>query len=240
MSFRRRYHQLVARILDALDHEMLRDCGALFAGGTLISLSNGEFRLSRDVDFACPVGPGYRRFRELLSQRGHQVLFRTPEAMAVPRGFRADQYGVRMAIDIEGALIKLEFFSEARIALAPPEPQPWTSVACLSLVDQFAEKLLANADRWSDDSVEARDLIDLCVLRNRRPIPRESIEKAQSAYPVEPELKRALVAFQTRDDYRSRCFAHLEMEPSSIRDVMKGLDLLASDVGLPQTKRLPL
>ncbi|WP_372743819.1 hypothetical protein [Nostoc sp. C052] len=51
--------------------------------------------------------------------------------------------------------------------------------------------MLSNSDRYADDSVEARDLIDLAVLRLRSPIPQVSIEKAERAYQVMRPLKRA-------------------------------------------------
>ncbi|WP_251955880.1 hypothetical protein [Nostoc commune] len=52
-------------------------------------------------------------------------------------------------------------------------------------------KLLSNSDRYADDSVEARDLIDLAILRLRSPIPQASIEKAKRAYQVMRPLERA-------------------------------------------------
>ncbi|MDZ7964628.1 MAG: hypothetical protein RM368_06580 [Nostoc sp. DedSLP03] len=52
--------------------------------------------------------------------------------------------------------------------------------------------MLSNSDRYADDSVEARDLIDLAVLRLRSPIPQVSIEKAEKAYQVMRPLKRAI------------------------------------------------
>ena len=57
-------------------------------------------------------------------------------------------------------------------------------------------KLLSNSDRYADDSVEARDLIDLAILRLQSPIPQASIEKAEKAYQVMRPLKRAIELLQ--------------------------------------------
>lgn len=68
----------------------------------------------------------------------------------------------------------------------------WSPVPCLSLVDCIAEKLLANADRWADSSIESRDLIDLCVIRFNNTFPDAAKIKAENAYPVIEPLKRAI------------------------------------------------
>jgi hypothetical protein len=41
-------HQRILQILQSLDAQFLTDCNALFGGGTLVSLSHGEFRVSKD------------------------------------------------------------------------------------------------------------------------------------------------------------------------------------------------
>jgi len=56
-------------------------------------------------------------------------------------------------------------------------------------------KLLANADRWIDSSVESRDLIDLAVQRLKSPLPQEAIDKAEAAYDVVESLKKAILNF---------------------------------------------
>jgi hypothetical protein len=53
----------------------------------------------------------------------------------------------------------------------------------LTIPDQFAEKLLANADRWYDRAVAYRDAIDLGYLvRANGSIPPRAIAKAEAAY----------------------------------------------------------
>ncbi|MFN6484976.1 MULTISPECIES: nucleotidyl transferase AbiEii/AbiGii toxin family protein [unclassified Nostoc] len=87
--------------------------------------------------------------------------------------------------------IKTEIIAETRFQLDPPRYPKWSLVPCLSFNDCFTSKLLSNSDRYADDSVEARDLIDLAVLRLQSPIPQVSIEKAEKAYQVMRPLKRA-------------------------------------------------
>ena len=198
----------------------------------------GEFRLSRDIDFVCPVGPGYKRLRELVSEEGHSALFHSCEGLKLPRQARADQYGVRFPVEIDGVTLKFELFCEARIGLDAPEVPQWAKVDCLAPADRFAEKLLANADRWADDSVEARDLIDLAMMRSTGPLPAQSVQKAEAAYAVLPSLEKAVAAFQSRPDFRTRCFQALEILPTHRSAVLNGLDALARDLGRPATKRL--
>ncbi len=65
---------------------------------------------------------------------------------------RADIYGVRAVIEMDGVPIKIEFLSENRIELSGSIHHAF-GVPTLSRVDMYAEKLLANADRWADRSV---------------------------------------------------------------------------------------
>ena len=99
-------------------------------------------------------------------------------------------------------------------------------------------KLLANSDRYADDSVEARDLIDLAILRLQSPIPQSSIDKAEKAYEVIRPLKKAIQRFQERPDYRQKCFQGLLVDEAQISKVIDGIDLLSIDLGLSPTRRV--
>ncbi|MFN7660059.1 MAG: hypothetical protein ACK5P3_18360, partial [Dolichospermum sp.] len=117
---------------------------------------------------------------------------------------------------------------EGRIELGEADYPSWSPVPCLNQIDSFAEKLLANSDRWNDSSVESRDLIDLAIQRLNSPIPQAAIEKAESAYPVIEPLKKAIAFFQNHPNYRDKCFAALGIaDPSKIID---GIDLMAADL----------
>ena len=69
-------------------------------------------------------------------------------------------------------------------------------IATLTKLDMTTNKLLANADRWSDDGVYSRDIIDLAMLDLSKPQLRQAIEKAFTAYgeSVEQDLKKAINA----------------------------------------------
>jgi hypothetical protein len=109
-------------------------------------------------------------------------------------------------------------------------------VPCLSVVDQIAEKLLANSDRWLDTSTDSRDLIDLAILRLRTTFPKAAIDKAEAVYRCIDPLRRSLLNFQANPDYRFRCYERLRI--SSPKLVIDGLDQLAIQFELPLTERL--
>lgn len=94
---------------------------------------------------------------------------------------------------------------------------------------------IANSDRWADTSIESRDLIDLSILRLAAPIPQEAISKAENAYPVLDPLRRAIQNFQTKPEYRERCFRALNVQ--SAHRVIDGLDLMAADFEIEHTER---
>ena len=229
------HHQKIHLILDSLNPSLFWEVGAFFGGGTLITLLHDEYRRSKDVDFLCPVGPGYRRLREFVGEHNCKpaMFFQKTESLEFPRDLIANQYGIRFLVVADQEPIKFEIVAEARIGLDPPDSFKWTQLPCLSKVDRYAEKLLANADRWNDESIESRDLIDLAVLRLSSEIPRFAIEKAESAYPVMNPLIHALQKFQGSKAYQDKCFTALQIEnPEQVREGMK---LLAADY-CPATK----
>ena len=95
---------------------------------------------------------------------------------------------------------------------------------------------MANSDRWLDRSILSRDLVDLSILRLRERLPQESIAKASAAYEVVEPLKRAITDFQQVPDYRERCYDLLSVAQPNV--IVDGLDTLATDFGLPLTRRL--
>jgi len=227
--FEHPHHQKILLILQSLDASLFYEVGAHFGGGTLITLLHNEYRWSKDVDFICPVGPGYKRLRELVadSQFKPHFLFRKKDKLEFPRDLTANQYGVRFLIIADGQPIKFEIVAENRIELDEPETFDWTELPCLSEVDRVTEKLLANADRWNDTGIESRDLIDLAVMRKTRELPTRAIQKAETAYPVISPLKEALKKFQNLEGYQDKCFNALQIEDREL--VLKGIDFLVKD-----------
>lgn len=238
MTFKIPQHNSILIILESLDCEVLQKSCAYFGSGTLIALEFNEYRCSKDIDFICSVTfSGYRYLRTAVFEGGYQALFRNLEHIQVGRG-TTDQYGIRMIVDVNGLLIKTEIIAEARFELDPPRYPDWSPVACLSLSNCFTSKLLANCDRYLDDSVESRDLIDLAVLRLHSFIPQVAVDKAEKAYEVIRPLTKAIERFQKRVDYRQKCFSGLQIDNSQIPKIIDGIDLLASDLGLNITPRV--
>ncbi len=236
MDFKIGHHQLIYQVLESLNCDFLSEYRAYFGGGTLISLDLGEYRTSNDIDFICALGTDYRKLRNAISDRNPRILLKDNSQLEIER-FRADQYGIRMAIVIDGIAIKMEIIAEARFELDAPRQTIWSPVECLSISDCFTSKLLANADIYADSSVHCRDLIDLAFLRNDRSIPPLSIEKAEAAYRVTIPLKAALTKFQANADLRSHCYENLTIYEAFRSKLIDGIDLLAIDLGLDKTTR---
>lgn len=227
MSFRYAAHNQILQILQCLNREFLQQCKAYFGGGTMLALAYGEYRLSRDIDFLCPYGESFSCLRREIYDSGYAALFDLDrcENIQFPREIRTDRDGVRFSVQLGEDIFKVEIVAEGRIALDASILPEWSPVNCLSLVDQITEKLLANGDRWSDASVDSRDLIDLAILKQRTAFPAEAIEKSEAAYPTVAPLKRSIQNFQAKPAYRLRCYEQLQVE--SPFDVIEGLDQLA-------------
>lgn len=237
MTFKFNYHNKILEILQSFNREMLVNSYAYFGDGSLIALNFGEYRWSKDIDFICPVPTsGYRYLRTIIFDGGYEALFHDQTKVKIGRG-TSNQYGIRMVVSIEEIQIKTEIIAESRFELDPPIYPKWSPVPCLNLNDSFTSKLLANSDRFMDDSVEARDLIDLAILRLQSGIPQKAIAKAENAYEVIRPLKVAIQRFQQRVDFRARCFSNLQIEDVQIPRIIDGVDLLAADIGLSSTKR---
>lgn len=233
--FKLDHHNKVITILESLRSDFFNEISAYFGGGTLLTLLYGEYRWSKDIDFLCPVGDGYRMLRSEIYDKNYKAVFNEFSNITLPREIKADQYGVRFVVRVENIPIKFEIVAEARISFQPAEYHKWSDVPCLSFADSCSEKLLSNSDRWADRSVESKDLIDLSMLRLQSEIPDISIKKAESAYPVIKPLEKSIRTFQSEPDYRAVCFSSLQVRDRA--KVIDGLDLLASDLGISSTKR---
>ncbi|MDF5712021.1 MAG: nucleotidyl transferase AbiEii/AbiGii toxin family protein [Nostoc sp. S4] len=238
MTFRLEHHSKILTVLKCLDSDILMKSSAYFGGGTLLAIDFEEYRWSNDIDFIASVGTeGYKYLRTVVFEGGHEALFRDLSKIQIGRG-TTDQYGIRMIVVVDGVPIKTEIIAETRFQLDTPRYPKWSPVPCLSFNDCFTSKLLSNSDRYMDDSVQARDLIDLAILRLQSPIPQASIEKAEKAYEVIRPLKRAVERFQERPDYRQKCFLSLQVDRVQIPKIIDGVDLLSIDLGLSHTPRV--
>ncbi len=232
--FRREQHRNVLALLSAFDSQKLARSKFLFAGGTRIVLELDEYRESHDVDFLCSDPDGYAELRFEAAKGGYPYLFDQNAGvnLGFPREMRIDQYGIRFPVVIAGDVIRVELIREARIELDAGTKPAWSPVDCLSLPDCYAEKLLANSDRWADRQVLSRDLIDLGALRYRiGPIPAETWRKVEAAYrtAARDDLAKALSGFGQDPQYQRRCFEGLQIKET--QEIMEGLSLLIQDLG---------
>jgi Nucleotidyl transferase AbiEii toxin, Type IV TA system len=249
--FKREIHQKILTILSHLNVEFLQECRAYFGGGTLVSMEHGEYRLSQDIDFMCPIDGGYNLLRRKVAEGGYDAIFASRDSLTfgnlygeqdsfasriiLPNDIQSNQYGIRFPVIVDGTTIKFEMVCEGRIQFGEPNYPTWSPVPCLNQIDSIAEKLLANADRWPSDRVNSRDLIDLAIQRLAAPMPQEAIDKAEAAYQVMEPLNRAIQYFQYRPDYREKCYNILSIaEPDRVID---GIDLLAQDLDREITVR---
>jgi hypothetical protein len=237
MKFKHPLHNQVFQVLQSLDRDFLASCQTYFGGGTMLALAYGEYRLSRDIDFLCPYGPAFSRLRNGIYDRSYAALF-VPEkigTLQLPGDLKTDRDAVRFGVKVETMVLKFEIVAEGRINLDPPANPDWSPVACLSVVDQVAEKLLANGDRWADAAIDSRDLIDLAILKLRTDFPQAAINKAEAAYRNIEPLKRSILNFQAKPDYRLRCYERLQITSPS--EIANGLDQLAQQFGLEPMER---
>ncbi len=214
--FERPHHQRIAHVLAALDGNVLRHHGCLFGGGTCIALRYGEYRESVDIDFLVSDAAGYRELRQLLTgPAGLDALVRQgAQPLEMLRNVRADQYGLRTAVRMDGQAIKFEIVREARMELeAPANDDVVCGVHTLTPLDMAASKLLANSDRWADDSVFSRDVIDLAMMGLPLPLQRRALAKAEQAYgpAVARDLTKAIDRLQERQGWIERCMQAMAM-----------------------------
>lgn len=208
--FERAHHRRIGRVLAALEANLLREANCLFGGGTAIALSFGEYRESVDMDFLVSDLASYRHLRQLLTgETGFGGILRPgSEQFSLAREVRADQYGIRTTLLVDELPIKFEIVLEGRIALETAGVNDQVcGVSTLTPLDLATSKLLANADRWSDDGVFSRDVIDLAMMSPGLPLLRKALIKAQGAYgeAVARDLGRAITRLQNRVDWLERC-----------------------------------
>lgn len=220
--FDREHHRRVAHVLETLDAGLLKANACLFGGGTAIALRYGEYRESVDIDFLVSERDGYRALRQRLGGTdGLRAIQRAGRALDQVRDVRADQYGLRTVVRVDGMEIKFEIVLEGRITLDPPGAgDEICGVATLTPLDLAASKLLANSDRWADDAVFSRDLIDLAMMAPPKKLLKAAIEKARGAYgdSIENDLGKAIDALRARPHRLDRC-----MEAMQMRSVPKAL-----------------
>lgn len=213
--FERRHHRHIASVLEALNAPLLAENACYFGGGTAMALRYKEYRESRDMDFLVSHLDGYRALRQLLTGPDALQAIAKPNAvLKTLREVRADQYGIRTIVQAEESAIKFEILLEGRMVLETPSTtDDVCGVATLTALDMAASKLLANSDRWADDSVFSRDLIDLAMMQPGKKLLHLAVEKSQKAYgkSVATDLAKALDRLMTRPGRLERCMQMMQM-----------------------------
>jgi Nucleotidyl transferase AbiEii toxin, Type IV TA system len=217
--FEREHHRRIARVLAALDADKLAAHACLFGGGTAMALRYGEYRESVDIDFLVSNPHGYRQLRQSLTgPEGLSPIVRQGATLTLSREVRADQYGIRTMLRVDNVEIKFEVVLEGRIDLEPPGPQDSIEgIATLCPLDMAASKLLANSDRWADDAVASRDLIDLAMMQPSRELLERAVAKAAEAYgdTVTRDLVKAIAALRERPHRLEQCMKQMRMAGTS-------------------------
>ncbi len=212
--FERPHHQRIAQVLLTLDASLLRKHCCLFGGGTAVALRYEEYRESVDINFLVSDINCYRQLRLLLtSPQGISAILRKDvRPLTLMRNIRADQYGIRTMLLVADKQIKFEIILEGRIKLnSPGRDDTICEIATLSPLDMITSKLLANSDRWADDSVFSRDLIDLAMIRPSLNLLREAVAKAEQAYgkAIIRDLDKAISKLLSRSNRLERCMEAL-------------------------------
>ena len=214
--FERPHHQRIALVLGALNAPLLLQSKCLFGGGTAIALRYGEYRESVDIDFLVSDVACYRNLRQMLT--GPDGIAAIAQGPVLPfaqvKEVRADQYGIRTVLRVAEHAIKFEIVLEGRIKLEPAAADEQVcGIATLTALDMATSKLLANSDRWADDGVFNRDVIDLAMMHPAVPLLRKAVVKAKEAYgdAIQRDLEKALLRLQNRQGWLERCMLALSM-----------------------------
>ena len=217
--FEREHHRRIATVLESLDADALACNACLFGGGTATALRYGEYRESFDIDFLVSNRDGYRQLRQRLTgPQGMLAVVKPGHGLQQTREMRADQYGIRTLLRVEGVDIKFEIVLEGRIELeAPGAKDRICGVATLTPLDMVTAKLLALCDRWRDDAVLSRDLIDLAMMTPPKKLLHKAIDKAKAAYgnSVETDLSKAIQDLSERPHRLDRCMVDMRMNTVS-------------------------
>jgi hypothetical protein len=187
-----------------------------FGGGTAIALRYGEFRESVDIDFLISDIGLYGKVRnDIRDHHDLSPLLLPGKTLELIRELRTDQYGIRTVIGIGEAKIKLEIISEGRISFDLPEPKEFIDgIPSLTRLDSIASKLLVNSDRYADDSVYSRDLIDLAMIKPTKKELHLAMEKAKKAYgdSIQRDLVRSIDYLFRREKRLDKCTDYLKID----------------------------
>lgn len=217
--FHRTHHKFIALILKALNTELFKKYECYFGGGTAIVLTHNEYRESIDVDFLISNTEGYRELRQLVKKEGGlKNIFKSPVPEIIQfENLKIDQYGIRSFLMVLDQKIKFEIIHEGRIQFELPKRQDKVcQVSALSVLDLATSKILANSDRWADEGVFSRDIIDLAMMNLNKKTFERALQKAEQAYgdSAKKDLQKAIINLKQRPEYLARCCEVLSINES--------------------------
>jgi len=214
--YKREHHQNIANVLGQLNSTLLKERHCYFGGGTAIALLQNEYRESVDIDFLVADIASYRDLRQLLTgPDGIHAIAKKGSNLILAREIRADQYGIRTSIESGNTKIKFEIVLEGRITFDIPGPiDVIGDIATLSRLDLMASKLLANSDRWNDQAVFSRDIIDLVMLNPSKEELNNALQKAYLAYgdSIHRDIHKAISALLSNEGRLERCMKMLKVD----------------------------
>ncbi|MFH1806639.1 MAG: nucleotidyl transferase AbiEii/AbiGii toxin family protein [Pseudomonadota bacterium] len=233
------HHTRIYYILSCLRDDFFADNGILFCGGTMLTLTHGEYRRADDIDFAPnPAQGGYRLLRNLIRSDASVLFKKLPPDITLSEA-RYNQYGIKFEVqtgdasDLANIPITFEIFLESRLA-APGKPAfyPNIPVPCLNDNDQAVQKLLVNTDQGADTALDNRDVYDLAILATTGQCDmKQAIVTANKTYDVEKSLDYALS--RTEDiALRTANFRNLAIEPTFWGRLEDGMDCLRAHRGM--------
>lgn len=215
--FKRDHHLRIATILQTMNPEVLQKHQCYFGGGTAIVLLRDEYRESIDIDLMVSSLESYRELRsEIRVKNDLSYILREGTELQLSRGIRAEKDAIRTMINVGSVEVKFEIIFEARIDFeTPPPTSRLCGIATLTPLDLAASKLLANSDRWADDAIYSRDIIDLAMIGLNKEKMEVAKEKARTAYgkSVDADLKKAITNLKNRKGHLLRCMEILKMSP---------------------------
>ena len=182
------------------------------------------------MDFLVDDEAGYRELRLALMGAGTLEPITRPglAPVAMERELRADQYGIRTFLLVDAVPLKFEIVREARIAFElPTRTDRVHGVYTLTRIDLAASKLLANSDRWVDNSTFARDIIDLAMLDLSPRLLARALRKAEAAYgpAAQTDAGRALRVLRERPGRLVSCMEALSitLPPAFVQQRLRSL-----------------
>jgi hypothetical protein len=162
------------------------------------------------------------------------VLFKKDASLISQlRDVRADRYGIRTSICLGPHAIKFEIVLEGRIRFATPvTADEICGVTTLGIVDMAASKLLANSDRWADEGVFNRDVIDLAIMKQSVHVLRDAVAKAELAYgpAVQTDLHKAVGKLFENPDWLERCMRTMKMITTMPAQLVAALYALSDSI----------